>query len=48
MHTRAYLYELAETVGEISDLIDRAKYLLNKTVESLFTYLPVDEVLPLK
>ena len=48
MYTKAYLYELDETVGEINDLIDRVKYLLNKTVDSLFTYLPVDEVLPLK
>ena len=48
MNSRTNINELFETICEVIDLIDRAKCLLNKTVESLFTYLPVDTVLPLK
>jgi hypothetical protein len=48
MGNRAYINELAETIYEIKELTERAKFLLNKSVDELFTYLPVNAVLPLK
>ena len=48
MNSRVYINELSETIYDVDDLIDRAKYLLQKTVDELFTYLPDDTVLPLK
>ena len=48
MNNRAYFNELSETIYDVDDLIDRAKVLLQKTVDELFNYLPVDTVLPLK
>ena len=48
MNKRVYINELSETIYDVDDLIDRAKYLLQKTVDELFTYLPDNTVLPLK
>ena len=45
---RAYINELAETIYEIKELTERAKFLLEKSVDELFAYLPVNTVLPLK
>lgn len=48
MNNIAYINELSETIYEINDLIDRTKFLLQKTVDEVFTYLPADIVLSLK
>ena len=48
MNSKAYFNELSETICEVNDLMDRAKFLLQKTVDELFTYLPADTVLSLK
>ena len=48
MNNRVYIDELSETICEVDDLIDRAKFLLKKTVDELFTYLSVNTVLSLK
>ena len=48
MNNIAYINELSETIYEINDLIDRTKFLLQKTIDEVFTYLPADTVLSLK
>lgn len=45
---RAYINELDETISEIKDLTERAKFLLEKSVDELFVYLSFNTVLPLK
>ena len=45
---RAYINELDETISEIKDLTERAKFLLEKSVDELFVYLSFNTVLPRK
>ena len=48
MNHRVYINELSETIYEIKELTERAKFLLAKSADELFTYLSDNTVLPLK